>query len=252
MVNYRRILELYFEGVSQRTIGSSTGHSRNTVSDVIQRAKKLGVEDLNDIMTNQWLEVLLFPEKQAIEKGYFPDDWEKVHKELQKKNVTLSLLHYEYARKYKLTMPIRKKPDILFPFLILLDGKSAGFILIATPPHCNKGIDYFINEFFLLQSLRGPGIAEHAANKVFEQFNGEWELFTNPLEKNIVGQKFWRKTISNYDNPIFKREIDDWLYEELLSINESSSSLSFEVILSSGGNILLHFPDKLISMKKLK
>jgi hypothetical protein len=63
-----------FEGVSQRTISSSTGHSRNTVSDVVQRAKKLGVESLNDTMTNQWLEVFLFPEKQASEKGYFTVD----------------------------------------------------------------------------------------------------------------------------------------------------------------------------------
>ncbi|MFK9092603.1 GNAT family N-acetyltransferase [Bacillus salipaludis] len=93
-----------------------------------------------------------------------------------------------------------EKPDILFPYLTLVDRKPAGFILLATPPHCNKGIDYFINEFFLLQSLRGQGIAEQVANKVFEQFNGHWELFTNPSEKNIVGQKFWRKTISNYTN----------------------------------------------------
>ncbi|MGE8205719.1 GNAT family N-acetyltransferase [Heyndrickxia sp. NPDC080065] len=93
-----------------------------------------------------------------------------------------------------------EKPDVLFPYLILVDEKPAGFILVATPPHCNKGIDYFVNEFFLLQSLRGHGIAEQAANKVFEQFRGNWELFTNPLEKNIVGQKFWRKTISNYTN----------------------------------------------------
>jgi DNA-binding NarL/FixJ family response regulator len=56
MVKCRRILELYFEGVSQRTISSSTGHSRNTVSDVVQRAKKLGVESLNDTMNNPWLE----------------------------------------------------------------------------------------------------------------------------------------------------------------------------------------------------
>ena len=54
----------------------------------------------------------------------------------------------------------------------------------------------------------------------------------------------------NYDNdkPIYNREIDDWLYEELLPIDEST--LSFEVVLSSGGNILLHFSDKSISMTK--
>ena len=134
MVNCRKILELYFDGISQRTISSSTGHSRNTVSEVVRRAKKHGLESLNDTTTNRWLEELLFPEKQASEKGYFPVKWENVHKELQKKNVTLALLHHEYAleareggkipyayrtfceqygkyaRKYKLTMPIRRKP----------------------------------------------------------------------------------------------------------------------------------------------
>lgn len=76
MINFRKILELHFEDISQRTISSSTGHSRNTVSEVVQRAKKLGLEKLNDTMTNPWLEAFLFPEKQAIEKGYFPVDWE--------------------------------------------------------------------------------------------------------------------------------------------------------------------------------
>ncbi|MBB6448601.1 DNA-binding transcriptional regulator LsrR (DeoR family) [Geomicrobium halophilum] len=74
MVHCGKILELYFEGVSQRTISSSTGHSRNTVSDVVHRAKKLGVVSSNDTMTNSWLEAFLFPEIQAIEKGYFPVD----------------------------------------------------------------------------------------------------------------------------------------------------------------------------------
>lgn len=91
MINYRKILELHFDGISQRTISSSTGHSRNKISEVIKRTKKLEIENLNDTMTNSWLETLLFPEKQAIEKGFFPVDWEIVHKELQKKNVTLSL-----------------------------------------------------------------------------------------------------------------------------------------------------------------
>ncbi|HHX60364.1 MAG TPA: hypothetical protein GX707_06455 [Epulopiscium sp.] len=72
MINYRKILELHFDGIGQRTISSSTGHSRNKISEVIQRAKKLEIENLNAAMTNPWLEILLFPEKQAIEKGFFP------------------------------------------------------------------------------------------------------------------------------------------------------------------------------------
>ncbi|MGF7050749.1 putative acetyltransferase [Paenibacillus sp. DS2015] len=92
-----------------------------------------------------------------------------------------------------------EKPGCLYPYLILVDDKPAGFILIGTPPHCAEGIDYFVNEFFLLRSFRGQGIAEQAAIKVFEQFQGRWELFTNPSERNVIGQKFWRKTVSNYN-----------------------------------------------------
>lgn len=92
-----------------------------------------------------------------------------------------------------------EKPDCLYPYLILVEDKPAGFILIATPPHCSEGIDYFVNEFFLLRLFRGQGIAEQAAIKVFEQFKGRWELFTNPSERNIIGQRFWRKTVSKYN-----------------------------------------------------
>jgi hypothetical protein len=130
MIQYRRILELHFKGTSQRTISSSVGHSRQTVSDVVIKANHLGLVELTDEMTNQWLAEFLFPEKEAIAKGYFPVDWEDVHREPQKKNMTLKLLHYEYsqrardskkipyayrtfcrhygkyANKYKLTMPI--------------------------------------------------------------------------------------------------------------------------------------------------
>lgn len=91
-----------------------------------------------------------------------------------------------------------EKPGILFPYLIRADALPAGFVLIATPPHCAQGVDFFVNDFFLLQPFRGNGIAETAAVEVFERFRGEWELFTNPAAKNIAGQKFWRKTVSRY------------------------------------------------------
>ena len=58
MINYRKTLVLYFEGISQRTISSSTGHSSYTGSDGVQHARNLGVEDLNDTMINPWLELL--------------------------------------------------------------------------------------------------------------------------------------------------------------------------------------------------
>lgn len=169
MIQYRKILELYFNGVSQRTISTSVGSSRNTVSDVIQRAKTRGFVELTEECTNQWIEAFLFPEKQAIEKGYAPPDWEFVHKELQKKNVTLKLLHVEYsersrlsgkvpyayrtfaekygkyAKKYKATMPQRRKPGELLEVdwagsTLSLINRSGGdplkvYVFIATFPY---------------------------------------------------------------------------------------------------------------------
>lgn len=40
-----------------------------------------------------------------------------------------------------------EKPDCLYPYLIFVEDKPAGFILIATPPYCSEGIDYFVNDF---------------------------------------------------------------------------------------------------------
>jgi aminoglycoside 6'-N-acetyltransferase I len=102
-----------------------------------------------------------------------------------------------------------EKPGCLFPFLILVDGRPAGFDLIATSPHCNKDIDFFVNDFFLLQPYRGRGIAEIAATKVFDQFKGKWELFTNPADKNIGAQQYWRKTLSKYTNGVYTESIGD-------------------------------------------
>lgn len=102
-----------------------------------------------------------------------------------------------------------EKPNLLYPFLIKVDEVPAGFMLVATRPYCAEGIDYFVNEFFLLQPFRGQGIAERAAVQVFEKFQGEWELFTNPAEKNVVGQIFWRKTVSNYTQGAYTEALRD-------------------------------------------
>ncbi|MDP9742629.1 UNVERIFIED_ORG: transposase [Bacillus sp. B2I3] len=71
MVNCRKFQKLYFEGDSQRTISISTGHSKNTVSDVVHHVKKLGIESLNDTMTNPWLEAF----QLSSETSYLPDDF---------------------------------------------------------------------------------------------------------------------------------------------------------------------------------
>ncbi|QTD40139.1 transposase [Sporosarcina sp. Te-1] len=137
MIQYQKILQMYFNGDSQRTIAAATGHSWRTVKDVIYRAENKNIIELKPEMDNLWLFGFLYPERQTFEGGYYPVNWEYIHKELMKKNVTLQLLHREYkekarnskkypysytsftrgyrqyADKYNLTMPIKKKPGEL-------------------------------------------------------------------------------------------------------------------------------------------
>lgn len=114
---------------------------------------------------------------------------------------------YEESNDYKTLLEQNKvfniwweKTHCLYPFLILVDEIPAGFIFIATPPYTPKETDYYVNEFFILRPFRGKGIGSYAASRVFDKFKGRWYLFTNPSEKNIAGQKFWKKTVSKYTN----------------------------------------------------
>lgn len=93
-----------------------------------------------------------------------------------------------------------EKPGILFPYIILADDKPAGFILVSTAQYAPKTTDYYLAETFILRPYRCKNIGETAARQVFDMFLGRWELYTNHLAGNIIGQKFWRKTLGNYTN----------------------------------------------------
>jgi predicted acetyltransferase len=98
------------------------------------------------------------------------------------------------------------KPDILYPYLIKVDDIPAGFALVATPPHTPPGCDFYMNEFFVLRSFRGNGIAEYAAKEVFKCHQGPWEVLTNPNELNKRAQQFWRRTLKEYTNDNHQEE----------------------------------------------
>lgn len=55
MILYRKILELHDEGISLRGISTSTGNSRQKVTDVIELAKKKGLMcPLEEEMDDRW------------------------------------------------------------------------------------------------------------------------------------------------------------------------------------------------------
>ncbi len=89
--------------LTNREIGRSCSISHSTVSEYVKRAEAAGIKwPIPETLTEDELYQLLFPEKvQAANLAVKPlPDWEKVRKELKKRNVTLHLLWEEYRETY--------------------------------------------------------------------------------------------------------------------------------------------------------
>jgi len=100
VVDYKRILRLRAEGISQRGIAEALGHSRKTVASVFTLADGAGVG---------WAEVasldsgevrrLLIPQQTQRSLERMAPDFDEVHRELAKPKVTLLLVWNEYVSK---------------------------------------------------------------------------------------------------------------------------------------------------------
>ena len=96
MTQYREILRLYSQGISQRSIAVSCACSRNTVSSVLSRAEERGIVwPLPKEMTDAKLQKLLF--SGVTTSAHKQPDYEYIHREMAKSGVTLSLLWNEYC-----------------------------------------------------------------------------------------------------------------------------------------------------------
>ncbi|MFC5529001.1 helix-turn-helix domain-containing protein [Cohnella yongneupensis] len=92
MTQYREILRLHIQGISQRNIAASCACSRNTVSKIIQRSEEVGISwPLEKELTDGELRQRLFAEVDPTPSRKHPD-YEYIHKEMAKSGVTLSLL----------------------------------------------------------------------------------------------------------------------------------------------------------------
>ena len=100
-----------------------------------------------------------------------------------------------------------QKPGVLFPYIIYVDNKPAGFALVSTGQYAPKTTDNYLYEFFLLRPYRGKNIAGLAAENVLDKFNGKWELYTNPSLENIRAQRFWTKTIEKYTSGNYHKSV---------------------------------------------
>lgn len=82
-----------------------------------------------------------------------------------------------------------------FPFLVRVDGKLAGFVLVNQFTYLSKS-EWSIAEFFIMRKYRRRGIGKLVAFFIFNKFQGVWEV--HQMENNIPSQHFWRKIISEY------------------------------------------------------
>jgi predicted acetyltransferase len=85
--------------------------------------------------------------------------------------------------------------DQLFPFLIKVGDKPAGFVLITAQPFSYNS-DFAIQDFFILNPYRKKGLAEKAAVIAFGLFHGNWKI--EVLPKNLPACAFWRHVIEKY------------------------------------------------------
>lgn len=98
MVDYKQILRLRAEDVSQRGIADVLGCSRNTVAAVFVAADAAGIgfAQIADL-SSQEVRALLLPEPVRAASDRAVPDFEHVHRELGRSGVTLLLLWNEYV-----------------------------------------------------------------------------------------------------------------------------------------------------------
>ena len=98
MRKIRDALRLQAGGLSTRKIAASLAVGQSTVSEYLKRAGRAGlVWPLPEALTDAALERLLFrPTGGETRRVHAQPDWPAIHRELRRKNVTLSLLWEEY------------------------------------------------------------------------------------------------------------------------------------------------------------
>ena len=98
MVDYREILRLNSLGYTRTDIAASVHSSRNTVQEVLDIAEALQIKwPLDDDVSNHTLESILYPERHKQDEERLLPDYPRIHRELAKKGVTLTLLWTEYC-----------------------------------------------------------------------------------------------------------------------------------------------------------
>ena len=87
--------------------------------------------------------------------------------------------------------------DDRHPFLIRVDGRLAGFALVAARSRLTDTAGVFdMAEFFVMRKYRRQGVGFAAASAAFDRFTGRWEI--RQRDENVAATAFWRQVIARY------------------------------------------------------
>jgi len=75
------------------------------------------------------------------------------------------------------------------PFLVRVDGKLAGLVLIFF-----NGEMWDMAEFFVLRAFRRRGIGTQLAHQIWRRFPGPWQV--RVMQTNVQAQQFWTAAIA--------------------------------------------------------
>ena len=156
MTNYREILRLHSQGLSQRNIAASCRCGKGTVQRTVEHAKKHSlVWPLPPEMTDERLRDLFLP--SAKDSGYYKEpDFDWVHREMAKSGVTLSLLWNEYCSQCR----------------------QNGTIPYMYTAFCDRYREYSVRNKATMHIPRRPG----------EQMEVDWAGTTMDLTDNVSGE----------------------------------------------------------------
>jgi transposase len=155
MTNYREILRLHSQGLSQRSIAASCDCGKSTVQRTVTRAQERGITwPLPSSVTDEQLRQML-SESGESQSGYKEPDFERIHRELSKSGVTLSLLWNEYSTE------CRKNGDIPFMYT----------------QFCKRYREYAVIHKATMHIERKPG----------EQMEVDWAGATMEISDNLTG-----------------------------------------------------------------
>jgi predicted acetyltransferase len=83
------------------------------------------------------------------------------------------------------------------PFLVRIDGKLAGFVLVKRGSEVSgDGNIWDMAEFFIARGYRRRGIGMKVAHEVWRRFPGRWEV--RVMESNTKAKEFWEFAIASF------------------------------------------------------